>query len=617
MEEKKNHVHSDQPVMTEKPDGSDETNQTTAEAEAAASVRTAVKPPKKDPLSRILSGQYFQIAVRHPFITTAIISLLCFTLTTPGSNLISLTVMYAAILIAGITMLMPQFIKSKLPVKLGIFGILIVLSVAAAFYLFHCTFQDHSIAIVIMNAGLGITTALFLYFAITGTLTMNKIILLLFLVGFVIRLSYVIAMPTSMIQHDVYSITKRSGHAGYMRYLYDYGHLTKYDVRRTDQFYHPPLHHIIAALWMRLQTWLGVDIKDAFENVQLLTLFYSSACMILSYKIFKRVGLKHSGLIVSTAVIAFCPTFYFLSGSVNNDILSIAFILGAILNTLYWYRSRKVRHIIAVALCVGLGMFTKLSVWMVAPAIAFVFLYAFFSDIRHFKKYLAQFGAFLGICAPIGLFWSVRNLIRFGVPLTYVPKLSETSSQYVGDIPLTTRFFDFSFFQFEDVADQFTMYGGKYNEFNPLVGFFKTSAFDEGIATRHFPAIQGYNYFLFWAVVAAGILGFIAMIYLFVKKNVIDRNIKIFIGLLYFVFFGCYLYFCVDFPHVCTMNVRYGVPLIVIGALSLGFLAWQMLSGKQLWKKIVGWGTCGVVTAYAIAGVFVYHIVVSSCITTL
>lgn len=90
---------------------------------------------------------------------------------------------------------------------------------------------------------------------------------------------------------------------------------------------------------------LGIDYYAAGENVQILTLFYSSICMVISYKIFRQLGLKGRGLVCAVAIVAFCPTFYIMAGSVNNDILSIAFMLAAVLNTLYWYKIRLSREL--------------------------------------------------------------------------------------------------------------------------------------------------------------------------------------------------------------------------------------------------------------------------------
>ena len=70
--------------------------------------------------------------------------------------------------------------------------------------------------------------------------------------------------------------------------------------------------------------------------------------MILSYKIFRQLKLKGVALVAATAIVALCPTFYIMAGSINNDILSITFMLGAVLNTIYWYKHRKMKYIVFI-----------------------------------------------------------------------------------------------------------------------------------------------------------------------------------------------------------------------------------------------------------------------------
>ncbi len=570
---------------------------------------------KKNVLSEWLSGEYFAPAVRHPFITAGILCLLCFTLTTGRINLISISINFTAILTAALLAVLPRIKKRSSFEKIVVIAMVVMLSLSLAYLLFYSSIVDFFSPLIIINMGLAVSAFLFFYFAFTRTLSMGKVILLLFFTGFAIRLAYVVAVPITVVQHDVYNIAFDNGHLGYIRYLYENGHLPDFDVTTVDQYYHPPLHHIIAALWFRFQTFVGIDYYYAYQNIQLLTLFYSSACMILSYKIFRILGLKKSGLISATAVIVFCPTFYIMAGGVNNDILSITFFLGAVLNTLYWYKDRTIGRILCIALCIGLGMMTKLSVWMAAPAVAFVFIYVFFKELKSFRKYILQYLAFLGVSVPLGFFWSVRNFIGWGVPFTFVQKLSETAEQYVGNVPLMTRLFDFSLYQFEDVAEQFTQYGGKYNEFNPLVGLFKTSVFDEEIAVRRFEGIAGFNHVLFWSAVVVGLIGFAAMIYMFVKKSsTLTAPLKIFIGLIYFVLMGCYYLFCIEFPHVCTENIRYAVPVMIVGALSLGYLVYDMLSSGNKAHKAIGGAICSAVGVYALSGIVVFEIVIAQAI---
>ena len=72
--------------------------------------------------------------------------------------------------------------------------------------------------------------------------------------------------------------------------------------------------------------------------------------------------------------------------------------------------------------------------------------------------------------------------------------------------------------------------------------------------------------------------------------------------------FGTYLIFCVSFPHVCTMNVRYGVLLIVIGALSLGYLTGQLMKSRKKAAKAFGIVLSSLIAVYALCGFMVYHI---------
>lgn len=560
----------------------------------------------------------FESIWEHPIISAALLCFFAVGLTT-GQQIPKTGIIMATLGVFGLGMCASFYIVQH-NVKRNINAVLtsmVCLSASFAALFGVSVYSSQSPAGELLNIGLAAVAGIYIYLGITDRLTTKNVILLIAASAFLIRLAYIMFFTIAEHQHDVAALGKGSGHIGYIEYLYANGHLPDYDVRETNQFYHSPFHHILAAVWVKFQVLMGISYESAFENIQILTLFYSTLCFIISYKIFRQLNLNGRGLIFAFAVAAFNPTFIIMSGSINNDILSITLFLGAVLNTLKWYKNRTFKNIIAIALCIGLGMFTKLSVWMVAPAVAFVFIFVFFKHLKDFKKYLLQFLVFGIICVPIGLFWSVRNLVRFGVPLTFVQKLSEDSKQYIGNIGTTQRLFDFGLYQFENVGDQFTMYGGKYNEFNPLVALFKTSAFDEMIDTKHYYAIAGFNTILFWAVVAVGLIGFAAMMYLFVKKiSELAVPTKIFIGLLYFVMLGSYYIFCFQFPHVCTENIRYAVPLIVIGAYFVG-LAIQHLSAENSGriKRAVGRVLCTVVILYCTAAVLVYDIVIHSATT--
>lgn len=117
---------------------------------------------------------------------------------------------------------------------------------------------------------------------------------------------------------------------------------------------------------------------------------------------------------MSFSLIAFNPSFIIFAGSINNDILSITFMLGAILWTLRWYKTRTMRNIIPIALCIGFGMMTKLSVALVAPAVGLLFLLCFIVNFK--KEWLSLVKQYVVICRDlysVGTFGGVCAVTSF------------------------------------------------------------------------------------------------------------------------------------------------------------------------------------------------------------
>ncbi|HCC35141.1 MAG TPA: hypothetical protein DEQ02_05705 [Ruminococcaceae bacterium] len=417
-------------------------------------------------------------------------------------------------------------------------------------------------------------TALCFYLAKTKAFTDKNIILLLFLLGFALRL----VVNAAGRQHDIGSFQSGNGHLGYIGHLLENGSLPQGDVREIDQFYHPPLHHILAALWMKLQMILGASLETAAKGIRFLTLFYSTACMVLAYKIFKVLKISGKAMIAAFAIIAFHPTFFILAASMNNDVLSVTFTFGAILAALNWMENRSYRNILLLALCIGLGMMTKLSVWMVAPAVAAMFLIMFIRERQERGSLFRQFCAFGAVCVPLGIWWEVRNYITHGVPPSYVPLIGSDSAQYVGYHSVWNRLFNFDAFQFESVYHQFEFYGGKYYEFNPTIGLLKTAMFDEG----NYQSLDFVAKPLFWIGTLLAVCALAVMIYMLIKKTgVINSLQKKFFVIIYGIYFILYYVFCFTHPHTCTENIRYAVPLILMGAIFTGLFLKQAKGARS------------------------------------
>lgn len=400
-------------------------------------------------------------------------------------------------------------------------------------------------------------------------------------IGFMVKLAYVMNTSIYVRQHDVRNFGGDSGHCGYIEYLLFNHHLPDFDIRERWQFCHPPLHHAISALWIHInENILGVGYDPARESLQTLTLFYSMCIMITAYKLLKYFGLKGKALFIPILIINFHPSFILLSGSINNDVLSVALIMGAVLSALNWYRDRKMSSIIKTALCIGLGMMTKVSAAIVAVPIGLLFMVVFFSHIRtDAKKLIGQFAVFGLICVPLGLWFGLRNYIKWDMPITYVQKMDKSETQYIGDQSFSDRVTDFSPKQLESIYLQWATENDDgsiqgYNEYNPIIAATKTSVFGEFVNEQSFENAPYLNFtakILFWDNVLIAAAALICMIsFLFVRSDA-DSAQKLFLFSFRLAMMMSFYKMAHDYPFTCTMNFRYITPTVIIGSIFIGF----------------------------------------------
>ena len=90
-----------------------------------------------------------------------------------------------------------------------------------------------------------------------------------------------------------------------------------------NQFYHPPLHHFLAACMLKISQIIGFGLERSYEGLQLLTAFYSFVIMVVACKIFYEIGLKGRALLLAAGIMAVHPTFLILGGSLNLSLIHI------------------------------------------------------------------------------------------------------------------------------------------------------------------------------------------------------------------------------------------------------------------------------------------------------
>lgn len=436
------------------------------------------------------------------------------------------------------------------------------------------------------------------YWKYGDMLTEGRLVTLLFLLVFAARLCYILEIGITNNQHDTSWFGKEEnnyGHTGYMLYLLEEGHLPDFNVVGKSQFYHPPLHHILSAVWLKVQMALKIPFDTAAENLQILTLFYSMVTLYASYRILKLLGMKKTPLLASLCLLGFHPTFFLFSGSINNDCMSVMFAFLAVWAALEWWKEPGFFKIALLALCIGCAMFAKLATGIIAPAVAFLFLHRLLTVKGGKNKgmLMLQFCLFGLICIPLGIGWQVRNYLLYETPLTYVPKLSVKADQYLGGFTVAERFFDWkSLSDFGVYPMRTGTQGAEYFEHCIPLASLKMSLFGEYSVWKDHTFFDAVSRVLFWTnflIVLATLAGMVCgAVKLFRTKSGNEFKeefgfsgiVMAFFGLYWVSMMVSYVPFCFEYPHFCSMDFRYIVPTLLTGAVFFGVLL-QKLETKK------------------------------------
>ena len=403
--------------------------------------------------------------------------------------------------------------------------------------------------------------------------------------GMLMRAGYVLFNDIHTLQNDDGTYTGfgtdmiNNGHIGYIEYIYKFFHLPDMDPYDHFGYYHPPLHHIIEAIWMTVQRLLGVQEALAFENLQVPTLIYSGLCMVVMLHILSESGVKEK-LLLGLALFAFHPRMMVLGGSVNNDILALLLLLTTIWRVLVWIREKTFGNIILIALALGFGMISKLNTAITAFSISLIFLIHFIQVVRAGDKkaignVVLQYVVFGVISIPIGLSYIVRNLVLFGEkPGIPSPALIPNESvMYTGEYSV------WSIIGIPSIADLHVEF-----PFHPLsaaaihntwVILFQTGLFAEGYPTGISDFLLAFAQLAYVASIIAGVLATIVFIAGYLKKLVVEARAKepvLNTTFLAFTYIFMLLSFCLyvfKYPYTCSSDFRYMTASLVFTSLGI------------------------------------------------
>ncbi len=388
--------------------------------------------------------------------------------------------------------------------------------------------------------------------------------------GMMVRLIYVIYTPVWCRQHDVIDFGASEGHAAYMEYILSHKALPDFDPTSVWAFFQPPLHHAVSAVWMWYNIRMGVTVERMHKNVQILPMMYMAVMIFVVYLICKEIGMRKAGTIVVMLASSLHPMFIIMSGSINNDALSVMLTVVSIYVAIRWYMYPTTGKIIALAFSIGLAMSAKFSSAMVAIPIAFLMLYKMFTDTDRLKvrskviSYILELIPFALIVFPLGLWWPVRNKMLFNVDPGYIPDVGEN----IGGAGMVSRLFDVR------TASPFLYMkanGYQYDEYNLVLATFKSALFDEGKFANISPLLTIIGWMLLFVSMGFAVIQIVAMIKTVTDKEAgPDKGLKLFLAIGFITFTVSYLSFVFKYSSTPSMNLRYAVPVIIIPILFEG-----------------------------------------------
>lgn len=435
-------------------------------------------------------------------------------------------------------------------------------------------------------------------------------------IGVIMRIGYMLYTPYSIRGHDLGSAGD-CGHADYIGILMQ-GRLPD---SNDYQFYHPPLFHALAAGASNLYGKLTgeQDAGRLLEAGKLISCWSSVITLFLSEKLIREMRLDKSGMVTAVAVSSFLPAHYLMAGRLNNDALSVMFMTAIILYTLKWLRTSALGDLIMLALCFGFGMMAKISVGLFALVTGPVMLFLLYRSIKmgNAGKCIIHYFLFALIAFPLGLWYPIRNLVRFSQPFNYIFPGDIAGPLYCGSHSLLSRFLP--------VPDAF-IYADPTRDYNVWTYLIRTSVFGEFQydIPRWIPASL-----LICAAILA-ISGLAAMILRLAgcrwgiginhvrpdsaelpgcgaesitgdNRAVLQERI---LAGFWIVLTVSYLWFNLKFPFGCTMDFRYIVPSALIGGVFLG--RWLESEGNSNAGKTSRRVLSGIVSIFSILSCVMY-----------
>ncbi|MDR3552047.1 MAG: glycosyltransferase family 39 protein, partial [Clostridia bacterium] len=255
--------------------------------------------------------------------------------------------------------------------------------------------------------------------------------------------------------------------------------------------------------------------------------------------------------------------------SINNDMLAILFLAIAVLYLIRWLKRQSFKNSILLALAIGFGMMTKMSVAIIAPVAAVVFAFVFFRRLKSHTgmELIPKFAAFLGICVPLGLWYPLRNWFLFRQSPGYVLLLSTDQPIYMGGHSIVQRFLSLPFAT--EMFARGRIFGDPARDYNIFMFLIKSSVLGEwDWSFEKLGTLAGQLVIANMLLIAVSL---IAAAYVLIRaRDKESRLKKALFALIWLSEMAFYVEFNLSYPFGCSMDFRYIVITVIVGAAFIG-----------------------------------------------
>ena len=424
------------------------------------------------------------------------------------------------------------------------------------------------------------------YFYGKKELTIDKIAILLMIIGFTMRCGYAFYTGTSTRQHDVemynYDGSLNLTGGGHFTYTYIIYSTGKLPDSVSWQFYHPPLWHITSALFMHIYSFFEgtKDIATLYRATIIISSYVSLLTLYFIKRLIFEITSNNVSRFIMLLLLSLHPQFFIMAGWVNNDGMAFMFMIISLYYGFVFHKNRSWYSIILCALALGLGAMSKLVAGLVCIPLGIIFIYDFVIDVKKkvYKKTILQGISFIAIVCPLALWFIIRTYIKFNVSALDVPSLDPyTNSLGVIQYSYWQRF---GLPNLNNLKESLWCIlrpnNNGYQDYNVWLYTFKCSVFGE------YSYWQG-DFFGVMLLVFNIIMIFITlicMVYCLIKNFKSFKNI-----LMLATFLTCliaYIIFQVKHPVTCTQDFRYMTLILIPGIYFIGHFFESEFTSKSM-----------------------------------